>query len=598
MNCSQARILLAAYHELKNDKADTTALDAHLEQCAACRGTLAQMRFVGDGLRSLPPIEPSADAHMKLMQALAAEHTRFLQSSPATAPSPPDFLKPYMHERAQTNQEREALAAFSTAETGPLPILRVKHTPRRHIHLNQFAVIGLAATFLLAMMASGLIALLLLANHSIAPTASINLPAQVATARYTTTSDYTHVVSAVANQEHIYYTAYGNDNTTWMLEQVTHQGTPQHTISTPLLNTASKSPLIVLGSSENWVVWLQFDLPQTSKNSHIATSDVSNIRAWALRALPIGSMQSTQNIGKDNLSTPITILTGTFDKSTVPGWVHTPIQGLWLSQNTMLLGMIDNKGDAHLLRYQLSSMHGAQATELMSTKNGHILTSPTANSDGSALYWSEEWQSLDGVMHSDIWAQTTTNAEPTYSNGKPHTFTSTYLFRADGLSFQPQIVNNTLFLLSTADVASLDAAAGTPVATAQINTTATPTSVTNTTGAAVVNRIDAAIYPPQADASIHGTILAFTADNTLGPPVIFSDNTASALQSGSTFLLWQSDKGYEMYDLVAKSPVIVSKVPAGADFLAVNMNRAVWIDSTDITNQSVTFRMFQWPLKG
>jgi len=166
------------------------------------------------------------------------------------------------------------------------------------------------------------------------------------------------------------------------------------------------------------------------------------------------------------------------------------------------------------------------------------------------------------------------------------------------MSFQPQMVNNTLFVLSTADANNLNAALGTPVSTPAANATATPTSATNSATAAVVNRINASIYPSQPDAAIHGTILAFTSDNTLGPPIIFSGNTASALQGGSTFLFWQSEKGYEMYDVVAKSPVIVAKVPAGADFLAVNADNAVWTDSTDITNQSVTFRMFRWPLKG
>lgn len=586
-------MLLAAYRELKNDKADTIMLDAHLEQCAACRGILAQMDFVGEGLRSLPTIEPPIEARTRLMQALATEHTRFLQHSSATAPSPPDFLKPYMQERAQTNSE-EALTAFSTAETGPLPVLRTRHMRRRHIQFNQFAVIGLVATFLLAIMMSGLIALLLLANHSISSTASINQPAQVAVARYTSATAYTHVVSAVANEGHIYYTGYGKDTTAWMLEQMDNTGSPQTSVSTPLLESESSSPLILLGSSENWLVWLQFDLPRTIKNNRISSSDVGGIRTWALRGLPIGAGQIVE---KDSFSAPITLLTGTFDKNTVPTWVNTPIQGLWLRQNTMLLGMVDSKGDAELLRYQLDSVRSPKVTEIASMKNGRILTSPTANSDESALYWSEEWQSSDGVMHSNVWTQTTTSAEPTYSNGKPRTFTSTYQFRADGESFQPQIVNNTLFLLSTADPASLNAAQGTPVVTPQTNTTATPTTATNTTAAPVVNKVDATIYPAQADVAIRGTILAFTSNNTLSPPMLFSDTTASVLQGGSTFLLWQSDKGYEMYDLVAKSPVIVAKVPTGADFLAVTADMAVWTDSTDITNQTVTLRMFQWPIK-
>ena len=38
--------MLAAYREYKHCQTDTTALDLHLEQCAACREVLAQQDFV------------------------------------------------------------------------------------------------------------------------------------------------------------------------------------------------------------------------------------------------------------------------------------------------------------------------------------------------------------------------------------------------------------------------------------------------------------------------------------------------------------------------------------------------------------------------
>jgi len=81
VNCIQAQALLAAYRELKDDQFDSTELDEHLEGCSACRQALAQYSLVSDQIHSLPAIQPAPDMREKLMQALAAEHSRFLQES-------------------------------------------------------------------------------------------------------------------------------------------------------------------------------------------------------------------------------------------------------------------------------------------------------------------------------------------------------------------------------------------------------------------------------------------------------------------------------------------------------------------------------------
>ncbi len=171
MNCNQARSMLIAYRELKHGQVDTTELDVHLEQCAACRQVLAQHSVVGERLRLLPTIEPKPDAHTKLMQTLAVEHARFLQQSTSahasSASSVPDFLKPYMNEQAQAAEKKAAsLRAFSTAETGPLPVIRMK-SKKRIAPTGQFAVLGLAASFLLVFLVGGLVALLTFANHGV-----------------------------------------------------------------------------------------------------------------------------------------------------------------------------------------------------------------------------------------------------------------------------------------------------------------------------------------------------------------------------------------------------------------------------------------------
>ena len=134
MNCNQARAILAAYRELKNGEVDTIELDVHLEGCASCREELARYMLIGDQIRSLPIVEPLPDMHAKLMQALAQEQVKFIWSSKPGTVSTPEFLKPYIQGHAQSTHDSNMIAAFSTAETGPLPVIQAKR--KRPIKVN------------------------------------------------------------------------------------------------------------------------------------------------------------------------------------------------------------------------------------------------------------------------------------------------------------------------------------------------------------------------------------------------------------------------------------------------------------------------------
>lgn len=605
MNCSQARRLLSAYRELKNNQQDTTEVDMHLEGCPACREVLAQSSFIGERLHALPTIAPAPDAHAKLMQALATEHARFLQHSPATAPSPPDFLKPYIQEHANTSHKTNTLAAFSTAETGPLPIIRAKRR-RRAVSISPIAIVGLAAVFLMVIMASGLVSLLALANHGLPNTSAINVsighPAQVAMARYTTATPYTHIVSAVAdNHQYIYYTAYGDNTTAWMLERADTQSKTQPSTSVPLLSTESASPLIVLGSSQNWLVWLQFDAPKPSTTNHNLHGGAPLTRTWSLHSLYLGAQPA--QVTPDSLGSPNTLLKGTFNQSVVPSWVHTPIQGIWFTQNTLLITYIGTKGYSHLVQYQLDPTHSSMMAEIATSTTDHVLTSPTASSDGTMIYWSEEWVTDGNVMHGNIWSQEQTNAIPTYGRWIPHTTITKQEFRNDEMSFHPQIVGDTLFWLSTAD--TVNTTQGTSSTQAKSSPTVTPGTTTGVTNGPIIAKSDPNIYLTQIDASIRGTLLASSLNDSTQPSSLNGDGLATAPQAGTRFLLWQNDKGdYEMYDAIAKSPVSVDNVPKGAAFLAVNGNTAVWTVSDQnstgapgLNNSLVSFKLFRWPLK-
>jgi len=599
VNCNQARSMLAAYRELKHGQIDTTELDVHLEQCAACRHVLAQQHSVGDSIRLLPVLEPAPEAHTKLMQALATEHVRFLQRSSnaqaSSASSVPDFLKPYVKEQLRTSSKKpDSLRDFSTAETGPLPVIQMKRK-RRIAPMGQFAVLGLAASVLMVFLVGGLVSLLALASHGgTGPTtASITHPSLIASVSYTTETSYPHVASAVATPEHIYYSAYADGQTQWMLEQVT----PKDTKSSPLLKTSSHSPLFVLGASQQWLVWLQFDASQKGEQGlhQRNTTTHSLTRTWSLNALSLAQPQDTSH----PFGHPIVLQHGTFDTATVPDWIHTPIQGIsFIQQDTLLVTSIDAKGDAQLVRYELYRKPNTISTLIATTNNGHILTSPTATDDGTRIFWSEEWFTGDLQPHSTVWTQETMT-ELTRPNGawRPDISVAKHVYRPDEMSFHPQVINDTLFLLSTSDPGV--ATQGTPdtTSTPTVQGKATPVSI-----APVIGRFTD-VYPTQIDESIHGTVLAFPLDDPKAlPTTLSSDSTAAALQGGTRFLLWQSSTGYQMYDAFAKSaPIEVKDSTKDAAFLTVNTASAVWVakehPSTQGTSavQTATFSMFNWP---
>jgi len=194
-------VLLAAHRDLKNEQIDTTELDVHLEQCASCRQVLARNGLIGEQVRTLPPLEPAPELYTKLMRALANEHAQSLQRSPSTTPPAPEFLKPYLREHATATQKTESLAAFSTADTGPLPIIRTARKKPQRPRMGQFAVLGIAAAFLILFMMGGITSLLILAQGHLQTgpaSESLNAPTNIVSLPYTTNTPFQHVVSAVA----------------------------------------------------------------------------------------------------------------------------------------------------------------------------------------------------------------------------------------------------------------------------------------------------------------------------------------------------------------------------------------------------------------
>ncbi len=636
MNCRQTRAWLAIYRELKLNQTDMNALQAHLSQCDACKEVQAQYDLTGEGLRALPDIELLPNAHTKLMQALANEHVRFIQYTPAsTAATPtPTFLAPYLKDLAQRAPHANNLAAFATADTGPIPIVRQSTKRRRTYQINQFTIIGVAASFLMMLLIGSLTSLLLLTQHGSnisPPSLVVHQLNDVRPVNYTATPVYPHVASAVASGHDIYYTTYNDDQTSWQLEQFDEK----QNINTALLAKASTQELIVLGSSPSWLVWLQIDLPKlpnlpsqaTSTNPPSpATNPTSTIptRAWSLHAHYLGSIPP---LATETALSDREITSKTFDPSTVPSWVNRPIQGISFIEDTLLVAIIDEKGTSHLQSYQLDPVKEIRQTELANASNGHLLTSPTANSDGTAIYWADEYSStVTGQLSSDVWTQQIVDASPTNAGRWiAHQITQKYAFRADGNSFHPQIVNGTLFLLSTSQtdghttpnpISTPDATPSTlsATATAQARSTVTalptvaPTAVYLATLPQGATNLDPRIFAPQIDSMQTGRILSFTTSGvTEALPQFDNSQIVTAFQGGNGFLLWQETAGstFGMYDVVAKAPVQVGDnvFSPNTAFLAVNGDTAISVtqqqNSVDQHNQPsrpVTFDTFRWPI--
>ncbi len=593
--------MMIAYRELKIEAVETIELDVHLEGCASCRKELARSLFIGNQLCSLPVVEPSSDMHAKLMHSLAKEQLEFIRHSASGTVVTPEFLKPYLQEHAQSTQASDLVAAFSTAETGPLPIIHAKRKPRHRSHMSQFAVLGLAAMFLMVLMMGGLTSLLLLAHNNPRATnpskiaVSVNQPAIVEQAKYVTTTPYQHVVSAVADHTYIYYTAYGDKiNNSWMLERLDRATN----ISTPLLPFASANPLIVLGSAHGSLVWLQFDgLKPKPQNNLLKYGLHPNVSLWSLHYL---SLEQQQQITLGIPTDSEILLKGTFDQDTAPSWVTTPVQGIWYMQNSLLVAMTDSNGVSHLLRYRLDALGKPLAKEIATAVPGHILTSPTANSDGSQIYWSEEWLSNRGILYSNIWTQQVVAAtNPFHGLWAPHTVIVKQLFSSDGMSFRPQVVDNTLFMLSTAS--QNNSTQATPASTGTATPAPSPSPIPNTSA---ISRTDISIYAAPLDASVRGTILMLPLnyDPTALPTAINTTGLASSLQAGTGFVLWQGDKAYEMYDVSLGSDVTVGNIFDGSTFLAVNGITAVWMvnsasSTTSHASPSITLMAFNWPAK-
>lgn len=647
MNCNRARELLANYRDLQKERAAILPeLDAHLEACSACRQLQQQSDFIGASIRSLPTLPPAPEAHAKLMRALAAEHTRYIQratSAELSTPTPA-FLKPYLKDIVAEEKHLEPLTTFSSAETGPLPVIPITRKRPRSARMGPTTIVGLAAAVLMLIMAGGISSLVLMAQMNSGKPTSITGPAYVtggtsiSVASVAVHTSFPHVASAIADRNTMYFSSYQDGSEPeWMLEQV-HLNTNSDASTTPvpLLDKPTTSNVYILENVQNWLIWLQLDKPKTAKGKPLDTQNSSLTRTWSLDALYVGSGttkadNNTASSEKNEASAdqPITLLKGLYDQNTVPTWVNSPLQGTSTYQNNLLVSWLDNQGISHLTRYQLDAQQAPVSEELAHINAGHVLTSPTASSDGRSIYWGEEWATDDNVLHGNIWQSQEEEAAPEHGRWAPHTQTVRSLFKNDEAFFHPHVVGDTLFMLSTlpldasnqtskpsptvktgpqTPVASLtpSAAKSTPVLTPSVTTGQDETPITQPTQAPLIARSNPNTYPLQADVMIQGTLFGYQlSDTTLAPQQFGDEGQSMALQGGNRFLLWQNkNKSINMFDVLTNNQVGVgTQIPANTLFLSIHGDTAVWLippDANANTTQpanTITFKTFNWPTK-
>jgi hypothetical protein len=307
----------------------------------------------------------------------------------------------------------------------------------------------------------------------------------------------------------------------------------------------------------------------------------------------------------------MTLVSGTFDQGAAPSWVHSPIQGIWFMQDTLLVASIGNNGVSHLMQYPLTPTTGSTVTEIAQASPGHIFTSPTATNDGSQMYWSDEWRTDDGMLHSNIWTRQVQDTSVSM-HGKlvQQPMIVKQLFLQDGVSFRPVVVDDALFLLNTGK--QLGLASPTPGGTAQAAQTSTPTpmpTVTPNTVANTTSWADNSVYTPPLDNGVRGNLLMFplNGDPTATPTLIGVPGASAALQAGQDFILWQSGDGsFKMYDAATKNNVIINEVLNTAQFVAANGTTVTWTvdngatttnNNSNGSSQVATLQEFSWPRK-
>jgi len=76
MNCNEMEAKLISYIDGRATEAERTAVEQHIEACAACRARVTQFHGVWAALDEAPALEPSPSFDARLRERIAAEPRR------------------------------------------------------------------------------------------------------------------------------------------------------------------------------------------------------------------------------------------------------------------------------------------------------------------------------------------------------------------------------------------------------------------------------------------------------------------------------------------------------------------------------------------
>jgi hypothetical protein len=322
--------VLAAYRRDDWPTGGLSALRRHLERCADCRRVEAEFRGVGERIRRLPSIAPSASMRANVFAAIAAEERR-------VAP---------------------AMLVLSRATTDPaLPIVRLTRRPPRRdpLHLGLRAGLiaaAVALTFLAASFMPGVAALSRIAS-SFAQGPSATVPqgqahrslrgAQKAYAVPTLLADET---PAMATDAWLAFASVNGAEATLYVED-------RQSRARTALSTGDASLLPTLRAlTDGWALW----------TTGSGTSGPWTLSARRLPASAGGANVALASSGEGGL---------------------TSLTGVWVGGDSALLTGETADGTGELLRIDLAT--GARTA--LASAAGHYYANPTAM--GGVAYWSD-----------------------------------------------------------------------------------------------------------------------------------------------------------------------------------------------------------------
>jgi hypothetical protein len=535
MTCKQARQLLAAARRGDSSPSESAELQAHLAQCEGCRTRDADYQQVGQAIRALPEIAPPPDFLARVLSAARAEEANVAQ--PAAAEKAPEtVVVPGLSDASYFPTLRRAVAERR---------VRVEPLRRQMSPAGAFALrygAAMAAAFLV--FAFGVSLALFLALRGPVPLGVGTK--QLLTSYYTPDSTYPVVADAIASDDGhtIVYAAHSPDGK-WMLEALTEPSRK----SVTLLPTTVSGPLALEGWARGWVLWSEGD---TAQGDH-----------WTLNA--------TQMLpALAGAATTLHLAEGGHAAHAGPVALH----GVHESGTLVLVAEELADGHGQLLELDLRQINSVKPLVIASAQPGHLIADPT--SDGSSVYWADEWLNPDGTVHGDIYRLV--------PDSSPAPVTS------NGVSFSPMLVANKLIWLRE-PAAQTDAGAAN-----QSTPTATPTpegTITPGGGGASTAPVAGTLWEEDLDGRAD-------LDSGAKKQIV---GTAVEPEAGATFVVWQDGNGsYTLYDVTKDQSQPLNSYISNALVFSVSPKGVLWVTADEQAAnsqapQKTTINLLLWPQK-